>query len=198
MRAKTLQVHWHSQEPVFSLDFGPDGLLATAGADKTVKMWQIEHDAAGEPHAVFRYELDKHSAAVNAVRYSPGGDKLATGADGGELFFWRPAPGEAEAAGLGASANAGDPAFCWRQCRMERTIGGDVQDLAWAPDGTAGEQGPPPAPPAAARPLPSPSPPRSPERPPPHPPRSRGRLHLERARGRRRAAGREGRRRALP
>lgn len=38
MKAKTLQVVWHSKQPVFSLDFHPSGLLATGGGDKDVKV----------------------------------------------------------------------------------------------------------------------------------------------------------------
>ena len=38
MRAKTLQIIWHSKEPVLSLDFHPDGYLATSGADKDIKV----------------------------------------------------------------------------------------------------------------------------------------------------------------
>jgi hypothetical protein len=38
MRAKLLQVVWHSKEPVYSLDFHPSGLLATGGGDKEVKV----------------------------------------------------------------------------------------------------------------------------------------------------------------
>lgn len=41
MRAKTLQVVWHSNLPVYSLDFHPSGLLATAGGDKDVKLWKV-------------------------------------------------------------------------------------------------------------------------------------------------------------
>ena len=38
MKAKTLQIVWHGKEPVFSVDFHPDGYLATGGADKEVKV----------------------------------------------------------------------------------------------------------------------------------------------------------------
>ncbi len=38
MRAKTLQVVWHSREPVYSVDFHPDGTLATGGGDKEIKV----------------------------------------------------------------------------------------------------------------------------------------------------------------
>lgn len=38
MRVKTLQIVWHGKEPVFSVDFHADGVLATAGADKDIKV----------------------------------------------------------------------------------------------------------------------------------------------------------------
>lgn len=58
MRVKTVQIVWHGGEqaanqgrkkqedgiklePVYSLDFHPSGALATAGADKEVKLWKV-------------------------------------------------------------------------------------------------------------------------------------------------------------
>ncbi len=38
MKAKVLQIVWHGKEPVYSLDFHPDGTLATGGADKEIKV----------------------------------------------------------------------------------------------------------------------------------------------------------------
>jgi chromatin assembly factor 1 subunit B len=38
MRAKTLQIIWHSKDPVFSIDFHPDGYFATGGADREIKV----------------------------------------------------------------------------------------------------------------------------------------------------------------
>lgn len=38
MKVKTLQIVWHDKEPVYSLDFHADGVLATAGADKDIKV----------------------------------------------------------------------------------------------------------------------------------------------------------------
>ena len=38
MRVKTLQVVWHEREPVCSLDFSKSGVLATGGADKSIKV----------------------------------------------------------------------------------------------------------------------------------------------------------------
>lgn len=36
MRSKVLQILWHSKDPVYSLDFHPNGHLATVGQDKEV------------------------------------------------------------------------------------------------------------------------------------------------------------------
>jgi len=38
MKAGTLQIVWHAKDPVYSLDFHPSGLLATAGGDKEIKV----------------------------------------------------------------------------------------------------------------------------------------------------------------
>lgn len=45
VRAKTLQIVWHGtkhgKEPVYSLDFLPDGTLLTAGGDNDIKTWKV-------------------------------------------------------------------------------------------------------------------------------------------------------------
>lgn len=41
MRATTLEVVWHDKQPVLSVDFHPDGTLATAGADREIRLWQV-------------------------------------------------------------------------------------------------------------------------------------------------------------
>ena len=38
MRVKVLQVVFHNKEPVFSVDFHPSGVFATAGTDGEVKV----------------------------------------------------------------------------------------------------------------------------------------------------------------
>lgn len=40
-KVKTLQIVWHGKEPVYSLDFHPDGTLFSAGADKEIKSWEV-------------------------------------------------------------------------------------------------------------------------------------------------------------
>lgn len=41
MRVKTLQVVWHNQKPIYSVDFHPSGVLATGGGDKDVKVCTV-------------------------------------------------------------------------------------------------------------------------------------------------------------
>ncbi|KAJ7553797.1 hypothetical protein O6H91_06G113500 [Diphasiastrum complanatum] len=125
MKGGTVQIAWHGSEPVLSLDFHPpSGLLATAGADHDIKMWSL-HQAAGEnatPSAKFEANLSYHSAAVNAVRFSPSGEELASGADGGELLLWRP--------------NNNDGSITWKVTKTLRFHPRDILDLEWSSDGS--------------------------------------------------------------
>lgn len=41
MRVKTLQVVWHNQKPIYSVDFHPSGVLATGGGDTDVKVCTV-------------------------------------------------------------------------------------------------------------------------------------------------------------
>jgi len=51
MRAKTLQIIWHEKQPVFSVDFHPNGYLATGGADREIKVRAGERAAGGDQPA---------------------------------------------------------------------------------------------------------------------------------------------------
>ena len=141
MRAQTLQVSWHGGEPVLSLDFSPSGLLATGGLDKTVRLWKlVVHPESPDtpPTLAFVYELKHHTTAINAVRFSPDGCTLASGADDGHIILWRPAPHEPPPLLFGTEANKdNDPAHLWRPRKHCRGITGDVSDLSWAADSSA-------------------------------------------------------------
>src|SRR5690606_13918746 len=67
---------------VNTLAFSPDGtLLASAGADNTIRLW---NPADGASVAV----LEAHTAAVNALTFSPDGTLLASGSSDGMVILW--------------------------------------------------------------------------------------------------------------
>ena len=76
----------HTDE-VFSVAFSPDSkMLASASADKTIKLWDTQ---TGEslPQAEELTKLSKFEGNVNSVAFSPDGTVLASGAVGG-VRFW--------------------------------------------------------------------------------------------------------------
>lgn len=77
MKAKTVEISWHSKEPVLGVHFSKQR-LATAGADNDVKIWSTKNINNLE----FLASLSYHSKAVNAVRFSPDGEMVASASDG--------------------------------------------------------------------------------------------------------------------
>ncbi|MCS6849571.1 MAG: hypothetical protein NZ700_00200 [Gemmataceae bacterium] len=61
-------------------------ILVTAGADKAVKIWDLEKGA-------LQKTLTGHTDQVFAVAISPDGDKLATGSYNGEVKVWKVSDG---------------------------------------------------------------------------------------------------------
>jgi WD40 repeat protein len=107
VKARLFQIAWHAKEgnkndPILGLDFHPTlPLLATAGADCEVKLWRVRDPAAAAPAMAavsastadpqdrtpeasveFLFSILAHSATVNAVRFSPNGECLASASDG--------------------------------------------------------------------------------------------------------------------
>ncbi|KAJ1266838.1 hypothetical protein BS78_07G009500 [Paspalum vaginatum] len=127
MRGGTVQINWHEEHPVLSLDFHPaSGRLATAGADHDVKIWVISSDgSAGKlPTVTFQSGLvpngTAHSFAVNVVRFSPSGEFLASGADAGGITLWR--------------LQTVDSGEAWKTHKALLFHHKDVLDLQWSHD----------------------------------------------------------------
>eukprot|EP00850_Spirogloea_muscicola_P000578 SM000002S05658 [mRNA] locus=s2:1447387:1458351:+ [translate_table: standard] len=112
MRARTVQILWHDKDPVLSLDFHASGLLATAGADKDIKLWELGVDKEGLPTASYLSSLSHHSYAVNVIRFSPAG---------GEILLWK------------SVTTSTVPS--WKVLRTLSRHEKDVLDLQWSSDG---------------------------------------------------------------
>ncbi|KAL6658742.1 hypothetical protein ACP70R_002782 [Stipagrostis hirtigluma subsp. patula] len=128
MRGGTVQINWHDLQPVLSLDFHPASRrLATAGADHDVKIWVIGSDGSGEklPTATFQSGLSPngtaHSSAVNVIRFSPSGEFLASGADGGGIILWK--------------LHSTEDGEAWKVHKTLLFHHKDVLDLQWSHDG---------------------------------------------------------------
>ncbi|MEO1497967.1 MAG: protein kinase [Planctomycetota bacterium] len=113
--------------PVYSADFGPRGEIASAGYDRTVRVWRpeevspldIERRVAGLPDPETPHDvLTGHRAPVRVVRFDASGDRLLSGGYDNQLKLWR----------RGAAER-------WELDRSLRGHGGRVYDAAIAPDG---------------------------------------------------------------
>ncbi|GJZ09167.1 chromatin assembly factor 1 subunit FAS2 [Tanacetum coccineum] len=124
MKGGTLQINWHDTKPVLTLDFHPlSALLATAGADYDIKLWLIGSDEGDKkvPTATYQNSLSYHGSAINAIRFAPSGELLASGADGGELIIWK--------------LHNTDSAHVWKVLKTLSFHRKDVLDLEWSTDG---------------------------------------------------------------
>ncbi|KAK6333057.1 hypothetical protein TWF718_010881 [Orbilia javanica] len=133
MKAVPLSIHWHEEnQPVYSAHFEPNGKrLATAGGDNNVRLWTL---TGGEDKKVnYLATLAKHTQAVNVVRWCPRGEMLASAGDDGNVILW-----------VQSTTHSTKPAFgeddsedkeTWRQKHMCRSMGSEIYDLAWSPDG---------------------------------------------------------------
>ncbi|XP_056281780.1 chromatin assembly factor 1 subunit B [Pseudoliparis swirei] len=144
MKVVTCEIAWHNKEPVYSLDFqhGSDGRvnrLATAGVDTTVRLWRVVIGPDGKAVVEFLSNLARHTKAVNVVRFSPGGEMLASGGDDAAILLWKlndskepeqaPLFQEEEDAQLNKES--------WSVVKTLRGHIEDVYDICWTRDGNS-------------------------------------------------------------
>ncbi|KAK3007256.1 hypothetical protein RJ639_016239 [Escallonia herrerae] len=135
MRGGTVQINWHDTKPVLTLDFHPtSGSLATGGADFDIKLWLLSSGDAEKnvPSASYQNSLSYHGSAVNALRFSPCGDQLASGADGGELILWKLHSSDASPVW---KLHSSDASPAWKVLKTLSFHRKDVLDLRWSADG---------------------------------------------------------------
>jgi len=120
MKADTLQILWHPDksnkgQAVYALDINQANVLATAGADEMVRLWQINGDKVE-----FITELSGHDRTVNVVRFSPDGTRLASAGDDSVILVRT----------RRSSDNWTEWSLNWLRGHVL-----DVCDLCWSPDG---------------------------------------------------------------
>ncbi|KAI8320999.1 WD40 repeat-like protein [Martensiomyces pterosporus] len=162
MRVKTVQINWHDKLPIFSVDFdgnytdaagdGNGWRFATGGGDNNVRVWRLrsQKERDMDPHTPpveFLASLNRHTAPVNVVRFSPCSSKLASAGDDGVIIIWRHVLDDHRAARTQATLNpsgtggvdSDDGGFVepevWRPIALLRGSLADICDLAWSPDG---------------------------------------------------------------
>ncbi|KAL6633125.1 WD40 repeat-like protein [Neocallimastix sp. 'constans'] len=128
MKAKTLQIHWHDRQPIFSIDFEPcgKGRLATAGGDENI--WKIIKENNEPPHIEYLSSLNRHTASVNVVRFSPKGAILASAGDDGNIILWQQS--EQKEVLFGEEEDN----FNKETWRIVSMLSSDIYDIAWSPD----------------------------------------------------------------
>jgi WD40 repeat protein len=73
---------------IWSLDVSPSGELVSAGADKTIRRWNIDTRQQIGPSLLF------HTDEVWTARYSRDGAKILSGGADGQLVLWDAAKSE--------------------------------------------------------------------------------------------------------
>src|SRR5262245_26055726 len=113
--------------------FADNRTVAAAGADHTVRLWELPDARPARPTPVAAYAtLTGHSSAVHAVAFHPEGRRLASGSADGVIRLWD-VPGPADKGPRRTPTSAG----------VLKEHAGQVWALAWAETGlfSAGADG---------------------------------------------------------
>jgi WD40 repeat protein/tRNA A-37 threonylcarbamoyl transferase component Bud32 len=116
-RARQLATLRGHADGVLAVAFSPDARrLATAGADRSIKVWD-------RPRARLLLTLRGHRGTVSAVGFSPDGKVLASGGADATLFLWDARSGKRLATLRGHTAGVSGLAFDPRGKRLASTAG---------------------------------------------------------------------------
>jgi len=133
------EISWHNRDPVLSVHFQPVVedcyyRLATGGSDSHVFIWRVKVEGSNI-NVEFVADLTKHQKAVNAVRFSPDGQWLATGDDESVIVLWKykPENGLDQRPDLLEDDESKNLEKWVCHCVLRGHLE-DVYDLSWSPD----------------------------------------------------------------
>lgn len=136
MKLHCPQVTWHGGEngknaPILSLDFHPFDrhLIVTSGSDAEARIWLIESDS-DVPR--FLFSLTGHESSINCVRWSPDGNAVASGSDGGTIIWWTLPEREDHLSSREKWRNLVDDKDLRKRIVKQHE---DVYDISWSPSG---------------------------------------------------------------
>lgn len=146
MKCTIPEISWHNRDPVLSVDIQPKPQttsddepfitrLASGGTDSHVLIWYIRPADNGTIQLDLASDLSRHQRAVNAVRWSPSGEFLASGDDESIIFIWKMKP-DSDPVNILDDNNEQDKES-WLIFKTLRGHLEDVYDLSWSLDSTS-------------------------------------------------------------
>ncbi|XP_055837057.1 chromatin assembly factor 1 subunit B [Episyrphus balteatus] len=139
MKCKIPEISWHNRDPVLSVDIQPKTeksslyRLASGGTDSHVLIWSLSITETGEVNLDVAADLTRHQRAVNAVKWSPNGELLASGDDESVIFIWKQKEESEHIMYVLDNANENDKEI-WITMKVLRGHMEDIYDLSWAPN----------------------------------------------------------------
>lgn len=132
---------------IYSLDVSIQGKLATGAIDGRVCIWETTGFRGNDPLSMTKVPLcsmTRHDGAITCVRFSPNGRFLASGSDDKLVLIWELDEEKSRVmkSNRRAMESMGDPLSVagdlehWTARKRLVAHDNDVQDMAWAPDGS--------------------------------------------------------------